>query len=202
MSKANHYRLTAEKYAELLSTLRADKRVAVVRRAQPLLQLHKGERIAAVEETSGVKRIALWRWHRDFLEQGADGLHDEQKSGRPRKASAAYIAALEETMATEPVAAGYTFHIWTTERLLEHLAAKTGIHLCARTMDELLHDLGYVYRRPKVDTKHLQDAEAVAVASANLETLKKGRVKAQARTNSSLWTKPPVSPTPTSANVG
>jgi len=61
MSKANHYLLTPEKYDELLTTIRTDKRVDVVRRAQPLLQLHNGERIAAVEETSGVKRIALWR---------------------------------------------------------------------------------------------------------------------------------------------
>ena len=51
MSKANHYLLTPEKYEALLTTLRTDKRVDVVRRAQPLLQLHKGERIAAVEES-------------------------------------------------------------------------------------------------------------------------------------------------------
>jgi len=103
-------------------------------------------------------------------------------------------------MATDPIEAGYNFHIWTAERLIEHLAEKIGIHICERTMDTLLHDLGYVYRRPKVDTKHLQDPEAVAVASANLETLKRGRVKES--TSSSLWTKPPVSPTPTSANAG
>lgn len=200
MSKANHYLLTPEKFEELLTTLRTDKRVDVVRRAQPLLQLHKGERIAAVEESSGVKRIALWRWHHKFLAQGADGLHDEPKSGRPRKTSTAYIAALEETMATDPVAAGYTFHIWTSDKLIEHLARQTGIHICERTMETLLAELDYVYRRPKVDTKHLQDPEAVAVASANLETLKKGRV--QGNTSFSLWTKQPANPTPTSANAG
>lgn len=200
MSKANHYLLTPKKYEELLTTMREDKRVDVVRRAQPLLELHKGERIAAIEETSGVKRVALWRWHKAFLENGADGLHDALRSGRPHKASADYIAALEKTMATDPVEAGYNFHIWTAERLIEHLAEKTGIHICERTMDELLHDLDYVYRRPKVDTKHLQDPQAVEVASANLETLKRGRVKE--RTSSSLWMKPPVSPTPTSANAG
>lgn len=200
MSKANHYLLTPEKYAELLCTLQEDKRVDVVRRAQPLLQLHKGESLTAVEETSGVKRVALWRWHQRFLEQGADGLHDAQRSGRPHKTNAAYIAELEKTMATDPVAAGYNFHIWTVEKLIEHLAEKTGIHIGERTMDGLLAELDYVYRRPKVDTKHLQDPQAVAVASANLETLKKGRVKES--TNSSLWTKPPVSPTPTSANAG
>lgn len=200
MSKANHYLLTPEKYEELLNTMRTDKRVAVVRRAQPLLQLHQGERIAAVEETSGVKRVALWRWHKAFLAHGAAGLHDALRSGRPHKASVDYIAALEKTLATDPVAAGYSFHIWTAERLLEHLAEQTGIQLCARTMDALLHDLGYVYRRPRTDTQHLQDPQAVAVASANLETLKKGRV--MARTNSSLWTKQPANPTPTSANAG
>jgi len=200
MGKANHYLLTAEKYAELLTTIRTDARVDVVRRAQPLLQLHQGVRIAAVEATSGVKRIALWRWHSRFLEQGADGLHDALRSGRPHKASADYIAALEETMATDPVAAGYTFHIWTSDKLIEHLARQTGIHICERTMETLLAELDYVYRRPKVDTKHLQDPEAVAVASANLETLKKGRVKGS--TSFSLWTKQPASPTPTSANAG
>lgn len=200
MGKFNHYLLTPEKYEELLTTLRGDKRVDVVRRAQSLLQLHKGESIATVEECSGVKRVALWRWHKAFIEKGADGLHDALRSGRPRKASLEYIAALEETLATDPAEAGYNFHIWTAERLIEHLAEKTGIHICERTMDAYLHELGYVYRRPKVDTKHLQDPEAVAVASANLESLKRGRVTES--TSSSLWTKQPVSPTPTSANAG
>jgi transposase len=200
MGKANHYQLTDTKYEELLAALRTDKRVDVVRRAQCLLQLHKGESLAAVVEASGVERVALWRWHKAFVERGADGLHDAKKSGRPRKASAEYIIELEKTLTSDPQAAGYAFHIWTAQRLLEVMAEKTGIHLCERTMDGLLHDLGYAYRRPKVETKHLQDPEAIAVASANLETLKKGRV--QESTSSSLWTKPPVRPTPTSANAG
>lgn len=200
MSNPNNYLLTAEKYEELLTTIRTDKRVDVVRRAQPLLELHRGARIAAVVNTHGVTRVSLWRWYQRFVHKGADGLHDAKRTGRPHKAGTAYMDELEKTMATDPVEAGYNFHIWTAERLIEHLALKTGIRICERTMDGLLAELNYVYRRPKVDTKHLQDPEAVAVAQANLETLKKGRM--QGNTSSSLWTKQPANPTPTSANAG
>lgn len=200
MSRLNHYELSATQYEELLTALREDEHANVVRRAQALVQLHKGETLAAVCETSGVGRVALWQWHADFVKQGAVGLQDAKRSGRPRKATPAYIAELEKVLASDPSGCGYAFHLWTAQRLIEVLAEKTGIQLCERTMDGLLHELGYAYRRPKVETKHLQDPEAIAVASANLETLKKGRM--QGSTSSSLWTKAPAKPTPTSANAG
>lgn len=200
MSKKDHYLLTPAQLEELLTAIRQDKRADVVRRAHVLLELHKGARVKDVEATSGVGRTTFWRWHARFVADGTDALHDAKKQGRPRKASPAYIAELEQTMASEPTQKGYTFQIWTAERLGEHLTQETGIHLGQRTLGELLRSLGYVYRRPKQSTHHLQDPEAVAVATANLETLKKGRVKES--TSSSLWMKPPVNPTPTSANAG
>lgn len=200
MSQPNHYYLEPVRYAELLDILQNDARLDVVRRAQALQLLHLGHSMAEVSTLTGAGRTTLWEWHSRFLEAGAEGLHDKPRSGRPPKVGTLYVEELERTLEAEPAAHGYAFSIWTNERLCAHLHTQTGIQVSVRTMGGLLRRLGYVYRRPKYDPHHLQDPAAVATARENLEALKGGRV--QEHTNSSLWTKPPATATPTSASAG
>jgi hypothetical protein len=55
------------------------------------------------------------------------------------------------------------------ERLRDHLARVTGVHLSISRLRTLLRQQDYVYRRPKHDLTNLQDAETKATAQAQLE---------------------------------
>jgi len=65
----------------------------------------------------------------------------------------------------------------------------TDISLTVQWLSVLLDDLGYVYRRPKHDLTHLQNAQAKQQALELLDELKKGATTMLS--NSSLWMKLP-----------
>jgi transposase len=200
MTRINSYRLNDGQRDELLRALKTEKRADVLRRANVVYLLHVGYGLAAVEQMRGVDRVTAWNWHKRFIEEGIEGLHDKQRQGRPTKVTDEYIEALQAALASSPARYGYDFAIWTQARLLEHLYQQTGIQMSLRTLGGLMHGLGYVYREPTTSVKHLQDPQAVEQAQANLEVLKGGRVAMS--TNSSLWTRRPASKRPISAAAG
>lgn len=200
MTRTNGYLLNDGRLAELVNALATDKRADVLRRCNVVHLLHLGHSLVEIETRLGVDRVTAWNWHPRFENEGVEGLHDKKRQGRPRKVNDAYLEVLEEALSTSPGAYGYDFAIWTHARLLEHLYHKTGIQISLRTLATLMRELGYVYRAPTTSVKHLQDPQAVAQAEASLEALKKGREKTS--TNSSLWTKLPVSKRPISVAAG
>jgi transposase len=117
-----------------------------------------------------------------------EGLANKPRSGRPPKADKAYIALMEEVVEQEPSELGYSFRLWTIDRLRAHLAKETGIELSEARFRALLKQNGYRYRRPKHDLGHLQDPEAKKDADELLEKLKKR--SSETKLHSSLWTKP------------
>ena len=100
-----------------------------------------------------------------------------------------YEELLEEVVEKDPQELGYTFTIWTAERLKKHMEKQTGIELGETQFRVLLKEKGFVYRRPKHELSNLQDPEAKATAQEWLEELKK-RPKLE-RLTSSLWMKVP-----------
>lgn len=187
------YHLTPEAHAVVLRGMVHDPRLEVRLGCQALLSLHDGEGPDKAAERCGVDRRTIYRWHdRYVVRQAIDDLEHIKPSGRPRKATPAYIAELEAVLAQTPAAYGYDFAVWTVERLIAHLAERTAITLSPRTLETLLAELDYVYRRPAPSVAHLQDAEAVAQAQANWEALKRGRTgrtTPPALISSSLWMK-------------
>jgi transposase len=188
------YHLPPEAHAVVLHGMIHDPRLAVRLGCQALLSLHDGVSPAAAAHRCGVDRRTIYRWHDRYLaRQAIDDLEHSKPSGRPRKATPAYIAELEQALAQTPAAYGYDFALWTVERLIAHLAERTAIILSPRTLETLLAELDYVYRRPTPSVAHLQDADAVAQAQANWAALKGGpkdRTTLRAPISSSPWTKP------------
>jgi transposase len=188
MPRKIDFTLTDAQVTALTKAIKHDKRPQVVRRATAVHLLHQGHPVADVATMVSASQPILYAWHRRFLAQGVEGLANKTKQVGRRKVTAVYIAALEAAVAQEPAHYGYTFAIWTRERLRDHLAQETGIHIHINWMGELLKQHGYVLRRPKHDLRHRQDPVARDQAQATLEALKKRQ--AQTISSSSLWTKP------------
>lgn len=181
------YTLPKDELEIVLSAIKHDPRGKVVQRATAIHLLHVEQDVVKVAGQLGVSKASIHNWHRRWREDGIEGLADQPRSGRPRKANETYQSVLENTLASHPSDWGYAFQIWTLKRLREHMKQETGIDLSIGRIEYWLGQWGYVYRRPKYSLTHKQDPEAKEQMEQRLDEVKKEVNKGLL--SSSLWTK-------------
>lgn len=189
MPKRINYQLTESQLSEVEQAIKNHEELRVRERARIIRLLHKGYKPAEVADLLAISQGQVHWWRQRWQTEGLAGLSDKVRSGRPVIGTAAVRAALEQLLATEPKTLGYHFTVWTVGRLLRHLREKLDIQMHKNTLRNLLNDLGFVYRRPKHDLTSLQDATAKDAAQTVLDEFKKK--PKLAKSNYSLWTKPP-----------
>jgi transposase len=189
MPKKKDYHLKETELSQIREAIRKDKRPKVAQRATAIHMLHQGQKVADVAQTMAVSTITIYKWVERFREGGVDGLANQPKGRPKRKADDNYLKALAAALDQEPSELGYSFAIWTVERLRDHLEQETGVHLHVNYLSVLMRQQGFVYRRPKHDLTDLQDPDAREQAEELIDELKKRRSQTP-RSNSSLWTRP------------
>ena len=190
MPKKIDYTLTKEQWDEIERAMKHDPRAEVVRRATAIRLLHQGHIPENVGEKLSASKASVQNWYKRWLKEGIEGLANKPIPGRKPKANVTYQEALDKTLATDPHELGYAFSVWTLDRLSQHLEQETGISLSVARLAKWMSRWGYVYRRPKQDLSHKQDADVRQEVQAWLDELKK-----QPKTepvSSSLWTKLPL----------
>lgn len=186
MPKRHDYTLNEEELKQVREAMKdADARVS--KRANIVHGLHLGHHPDELAQMCNVSLTSIYNYYNRFKAEGAEGLPDKARSGRPAKATEDYIKLLEETLDIEPKTQGYAFTIWTQGRLRKYLAQETGIALSRSVFQELMQRLGYRYRRPKRDLGHEQDPDLREQVKQALEELKKE--PKQTKSSFSLWTK-------------
>jgi transposase len=151
--------------------------------------LHQGNKPEKVGEMLSASRASVQNWHQRWRENGLEALANRPILGRPPKASQTYREVLEATLETDPHELGYSFSIWTLDRLAAHLERETGIALSVARLSDWLERWGYVYRKPKKDLKHKQDSQVRQEVQTWLDELKKEPASKLAVY--SIWTKRP-----------
>lgn len=187
--RTRNYTLSDEQVAELERIIREDKRVKMAQRATAVRMLHLGQTSAEVSKVMLVSSVSVRTWFERFQAEGAAGLVNRARSGRPRRATQVYWQVVEDALKRDPHELNYSFTIWTLERLRDHAERVTGKRLTSAYLSEQLKARGYVYRRPKHDLRVHQDAAAKAAAAEALERLKK--TPNAGSLSFSLWTKVP-----------
>ena len=188
MPKQKDYTLTQAEQKQIREAMKS-KQAKVVKRATIVHSLHLGHRPDELAQVHDVSLPTIYACFNRFKEAGIEGLADKGRSGRPRKATVAYILLLEKTLDIDPKEQGYAFTMWTQSRLRTFLAQETGIELSRSVFQALMQELGYRYRRPKRDLGHEQDTALREQVKDALDELKKE--PRHATSNYSLWTKPP-----------
>jgi transposase len=189
MPKQLNFRLDEQGRKAIETAMKSDPRAEVRQRATALRLLDRGHSPREVAGMLAVSLASVYTWLHHWEAEGLEGLANRPKQGRRRKVTPAYCEALEAALAREPASFGYRFAVWTLERLRDHLTHQTGIALTVQWLSVLLDELGYVYRRPKHDLTHLQNANAKQQALELLDELKKGHTTRLSAY--SLWTKHP-----------
>jgi transposase len=120
-----------------------------------------GDDVATIARWSGRTPRTVRRWLRAFRAGGVDALAGAPIPGRPPKADAAYLAALETAVEAPPRTLGLPFDVWTSGRLSVYLAATTGVRIAPGWLRVLLHRQRFACGRPKHTLAHLQDLDEV-----------------------------------------
>jgi transposase len=127
-----------------------------------------GQDLDEIARWSGRRPETVRRWVAVYREGGIAALTDAPRQGRPPKADAAYLAALEEAVETAPRSLGLPFDVWTSARLSAYLAAQTGVRIAPGWLRVLLHRQRFACGRPKHTLDHLQDPHEVAACEEAL----------------------------------
>lgn len=190
MPKKIDFTLNETELSTIEKAIQKSDSTRVIKRATALRMLHQGFSTAEVSEILSVSKPVIYQWFRRFRTEGLSGLENRPKSGRPPIADEAFLKVLEETLDQEPGDLGYEFALWTVQRLNQHLQKVTDRHISDERLRLILKARGWVYRRPKEDLRHKQDAIARQAAAEFLAELKKQPAKTRS-SSSSLWTKQP-----------
>ena len=129
----------------------------------------RGEEVAAIARWSGRTPRTVRRWLTAFREGGIGALAGTPIPGRPPKADAAYLAALEAAVETVPRTLGLPFDVWTSGRLSAHLHQQTGVRIAPGWLRVLLHRQRFACGRPTHTLAHLQDPDEVAACEEALQ---------------------------------
>ena len=189
MPRTLNFTLSESDLELVAKAVKTDKRPEVRQRAMGLRLLHEGHTPKEVAEIMSVSQPVVYDWHHRWQASGLEVLAHRPKSGRPRKAGPSYVARLEAVIEQDPQDLGYSFTLWTADRLRHHMEQETGERIGPTKFRTLLKENNFVYRRPKHDLTDLQDPQAREIAEAWLQELKKA--PKSERSTFSLWMKAP-----------
>jgi len=137
-----------------------------VHRMDALLLIALGHNAYEVAEMYGHSPRSLHDWIKGVKEHGIEYLKDDPKPGRPRRLDEATANKLKQELILPPSELGYNQARWDGRLLSEHLKKQYGIELKVRRCQELFHELGFSYKRPR-KVAHGSSKEAKAVFKKN-----------------------------------
>ena len=120
-----------------------------VHRMDALLLIALGQNAYEVAEMYGHSPRSLHDWIKGVQEHGIEYLKDDPKPGRPKKVDDFTANKLKQELMLPPNELGYNQARWDGKLLSEHLKKSYGIELKVRRCQELFHELGFSYKRPR-----------------------------------------------------
>lgn len=134
------------------------------RKALSIQMSSNGRKMGEIASELGINISTVRRWLLAFIEKGFASIPRATIPGRPKIADDEFEAAAAKALENSPKEYGYDATVWTAELLRGHLSLATHVLVSQRTMYQVLHRLNYVFKRPKLDLKHKQDAKEVSRA--------------------------------------
>lgn len=132
-----HLQLTPEHVEALKRFTRSgNKNVREINRAYILLWLHKGKKIAEIEDFLDVERTAIWRTKKNYLEKGLDqAIKDNPRSGQPKKYKQKQEAEIIALACSDPPEGRKR---WTLELLTKQAKKQQGLETINRESIRLM----------------------------------------------------------------
>src|SRR5262245_5122600 len=142
--------LTAAQRRRLEQQLRDTTDAGTFRRTFALLEAAAGRSLAEIARLLRTSRVSVYQWI-DRYERTRDPacLEDQRGGNHPTLWDADLRSVLCASLAQPPDRFGYQAVAWTVPLLQEHLARWGGERPSATSIRRLLHELDYVWKRPR-----------------------------------------------------
>jgi transposase len=146
--------------------LRQTRDARLARRLMAVLQVLGGASPQQVARLMGVSRRSVYGWLRRLSQQdNAEALADRERSGRPPLLSTRELKHLQRLLSHSPQEFGFFCTEWTVAVLRTQLHREGGPQVSEDTLRAALHQLGYVWKRPRYSLEPDPEREKKARAS-------------------------------------
>lgn len=132
--------------------------------------------VSDVARYVGFSRQTVSRWHSVWEKQGPEGL----KVGTPgpvRGLGDEQLEQVKQALLEGPRAHGYDTELWTLDRIIGLVLAKTGIRYSQTHIWRLLKRLGWSCQKPERKARERDEAEITRWKAQGWPRIKKGRKK-------------------------
>lgn len=145
-----HLVLDRDQRYRLRQQLKHARGASLYRRILAMLEVEEGKPVAEIARSLGVTRQSIYNWVEAFS-QSRDplALVDAARPGRPTSWTPDFQKLLRTLLHESPTQWGYPAVNWTVPLLRQQLASWDGRWLSKDTIRRRLHDLGYVWKRPR-----------------------------------------------------
>jgi transposase len=142
--------LTTEELSQVAELYDRTKDARMRTRTQMIL-LATEEKMTAPQIAKIVRQDeqTVRRWFKRFNAEGIDGLYDEPKSGAPRQVPDSYRQRLLVIVRQRPRSLEQPYSLWTLQRLMDFMAAETGLRFSTETVRLILKAHDIVISRPQ-----------------------------------------------------
>jgi transposase len=148
-------RLSHQEHQPLADLSTQTRHAHELRRAQALLWVDGGERIATVAERLCVTRQSVYNWIKRFQTQGTQEisarLAEGARSGRPRTAHGIIDPLILDVIDRDPRELGYRSTVWTAPLFTPYLAETPHIEVSRQSVRLAIARLGLRWKRPRHD---------------------------------------------------
>lgn len=165
--------LTDKVRKKLKAIQRTAQSTAEFSRARTIALLSAGWSVKDVAEAMDVSTATVTVWNRRFRKEGADGLRDRPRSGRPPIYGELFRNLLRRYLGRRPKAWGLTVTVWTVLSLASVLSVRTRRWISPTHLRRILHEEGYSWRRPRLSLRHRQNRRLYKSVQRRLQALEK-----------------------------
>ena len=174
----------------------SDARLA--RRLLALLQVMEGQSVSSVARLMGFSRRALHLWLSTYRQHRSPAvLADRPRSGRPPSLGRQQRQYLRGLLSRSPQKLGLWATEWTVPLLQHQLEQQFGQKVGDDTLRGVLHQLGYVWKRPRYvltpdpeQEKKTLDTRHAGLLAASGDGAHRGRDGPSAVSTSARWLGP------------
>lgn len=138
--------------------------------------------VGEIAEALGVTDAAVYNWLKRFSAGGIEALSDRSRSGRPPTYDERFRKKLCRALGKSPRRCGLATTVWTVLTLAVYLFDVTRRTISPSHLRRVIHDEGYVWRRPKLSLKWRQNRRLYRAVQRRLRELEHEVVQPGSRT--------------------
>ena len=118
-------------------------------RSLAILHCAEGRKISWISQALNRRILTIRNWIANFRKAGVSGLERSYSPGRPSVRQVEFRPKLEEYLSASPRSYGWYEDLWSMTLIKKQLQKDTGKIISTSTLERLLKDCGYSYKRPR-----------------------------------------------------